>query len=150
MQLDEDRRRWCIKQQGVNDSKMWLQKSYLFFIPPSIITNEIAIWRIRLNCCIIPEHSTNQIQKDKGKTNGNFFFFFFGNSESLFLFSFFHIPFPIFTPNSLNFCANGKPSLMIQHAFWVLHGENTKEPIWSPEKVRKLQHYQKHTIRLWK
>ena len=67
---------------------MWLQKSYLFFIPPSIITNEIAIWRIRLNCCIIPEHSTNQIQKDKGKTNGkNIYFLKFRISIFIFIFS---------------------------------------------------------------
>jgi hypothetical protein len=70
MQHDEDRGRGCIREQRLDDSKLWLQKSYLFSVPPSIIANIKAIWSMRLNCSIIPEHSTNQTQETKGKTNG--------------------------------------------------------------------------------
>jgi hypothetical protein len=70
MQHDEDRGRGRIKEQGLNDSKLWLQKSYLFSVPPSIIANIKSIWSMCLNCSIIPEHSTNQTQESKGKTSG--------------------------------------------------------------------------------
>jgi len=70
MQHDEDRVRGRIKEQGLNDSKLWLQKSYLFSVPPSIIANMKSIWSMCLNCSIIPEHSTKQTQERTGKTNG--------------------------------------------------------------------------------
>lgn len=41
------------------------EKPYLFFIPPAVIRNIIPIWSKRIDCCIIPVHSTNQARKNR-------------------------------------------------------------------------------------
>ena len=89
---------------------IWKPEWYLFPVSPSFIRDIIPIWSNSLNSCIIPEYSTNQTQKRKvGKRNGEVKKQMVKIRISLFL----SIPLSIFTPDSLNFCANRKFTLRI-------------------------------------